>query len=127
MAFKMSGWSAFTKPKDNGLNERQENKLNKLINKRKTVHKDSREYVTIQNKINRLKEKEGNLEKGTYIRHSKKGKKRTKKIPAEQDFLKKINRNRKADEEITQTLPGEPGMGDWEYDPDDDEPTGPKG
>lgn len=96
MAFKMNGWSAFTKntaaSKESGLNERQENKLNKLISKRKSVSKDSREYATIQNKINKLKEKEKGLKKGTYKRHSKKGKKRDKNIPRERLKLKQVEK-----------------------------------
>ena len=124
MAFKMKGYTPYTKPNDNGLNERQGNKLNKLIDKRKTVHKDSREYVTIQNKINKLKEKESGLEKGTYKRHSKKGKKRSKNIPLEQIKFKHAE---------SKFLLDDAGKPDPHYEdemkeePDYDEPTGPKG
>ena len=79
--------------KSNLLNERQKNKLNKLIGKRKSVSKDSKEYATIQNKINKLKEKEKGLEKGTYKRHSKKGKKRDKNIPRKRLKLKQMEQS----------------------------------
>jgi len=58
--------------KPNLLNERQRNRLNKLIKKRKEVDKNTPAWVTIQNKINKLKEKEQGLEKGTYKRRKRK-------------------------------------------------------
>ena len=58
--------------KPNLLNERQRNRLKTLIEKRRKVDKNTPSWVTIQNKINKLKEKEQGLEKGTYKRRKRK-------------------------------------------------------
>tara|TARA_R100001594_G_C4016187_1_gene258109 strand:+ start:545 stop:937 length:393 start_codon:yes stop_codon:yes gene_type:complete len=58
--------------KPNLLNERQRKRLKTLIEKRRKVDKNTPAWVTIQNKINKLKEKEQGLEKGTYKRRKRK-------------------------------------------------------
>tara|TARA_R110002020_G_scaffold446758_1_gene659029 strand:- start:528 stop:941 length:414 start_codon:yes stop_codon:yes gene_type:complete len=56
----------------NLLNKRQRERLKTLIDKRKKVDKNTPAWATIQNKINKLKEKEKGLEKGTYKRRKRK-------------------------------------------------------